>query len=66
MGDFEGFVQLLPGTYKSDKPNNITGFDKIHLNCDCIQGSILSGVLEPILYSFTRDKPPGHKINLTA
>ena len=34
LEDIEGFYQLIPGLYKSDKPINITGIDKIHLKCD--------------------------------
>ena len=59
--DIDGFVQLIPGTYKSEKPINITGNDKIHLKCDCIKGSIVNGIREPMLYSFALDQPPGHK-----
>ena len=58
----DGFYQLISGLYKSNKPINITGIDKIHLKCDCIQGSIVNVVREPILYSFALDQPPGHKI----
>ena len=58
----DGFYQLIAGSYKSDKPVNITGVDKIHLKCDSIQGSIVNGVREPILYSFALSSPPGHKI----
>ena len=58
----EGFYQILAGSYKSDRPINITGIDKVHLKCDCIQGSIVNGVREPILYSFALSSPPGHKI----
>ena len=36
--------------------------DKVHLKSDCIQGSIVNGVREPILYSFSLSSPPGHKI----
>ena len=61
--DIEGFYQLIPGSYKSDRPINITGIDKIHLKCDCIQGSIVNGIREPILYSFALSSPPGHKIH---
>ena len=57
---------MIPDSNKSNKPNNITGSDEIHSKCDCIQGSIGNGVREPIMYSFTLDKPPGHKIHLTA
>ena len=62
LDDIEGFYQMIPGLYKSDKPINITGIDKIRLKCDCIQGSIVNGKREPILYSFALSSPPGHKI----
>ena len=62
LNDIEGFYQIIPGSYKSDKPINITGIDKVHLKCDCIDGSIMNGTREPILYSFALDQPPGHKI----
>ena len=39
LGDFEGFVQLIPGSYKSDRPSSITLIDKIHPRSDCINGS---------------------------
>ena len=61
LDDIDVFHQLIEGSYKSDKPNNITGIDKIHLNCDCINGSIVNGVREHILYSFALSSPPGHK-----
>ena len=51
LDDIEGFYQILTGSYKSDNSINITGIDKIHLKCDCIQGSIVNGIREPILYS---------------
>ena len=63
LDDIEGFYQLIAGSYRSDRPINITGLDKIHLKCDCSQGSIVNGVREPILYSFALSSPPGHKIN---
>ena len=62
LNDIEGFYQILPGSYKSERPINITGIDKVHLKCDCIDGSIMNGTREPILYSFSLDQPPGHKI----
>ena len=60
LDDIDGFYQLIAGSYKSDKPINILGIDKIHLKCDCIQGSIINGIQEPILYSFALSTPPGH------
>ena len=62
LHDIEGFYQLIPGSYKSDRPINITGIDKVHLKCNVVDGSIVNGVREPILYSFALDQPPGHKI----
>ena len=62
LNDIEGFYQIIPGLHKSDKPINIIGIDKIHLKCDCIQGSIVNGIREPVLYSFALSSPPGHKI----
>ena len=53
---------MIAGSYKSNKPINITGIDKIHLKCDCVQGSIVNGVREPILYSFALSSPTGRKI----
>ena len=37
---------MIAGLYKSDKPINITGIDKVHLKCDCINASIVNGVRE--------------------
>ena len=62
LDDIDGFYQLIAGSYKSDKPINITGIDKVHLKADCIQGSIVDGVREPILYSFALRSPPGYKV----
>ena len=62
LEDIDGHYQLIAGSYKSDRPINITGIDKIHLKCDCIQGSIVNGIREPILYSFALSSPPGHRI----
>ena len=63
LDDIDGFYQLIAGLYKSDRPINITGIDKFQLKCDCIEGSIVNGVPEPILFSFALSSPPGHKLN---
>ena len=62
LGDIPSFIQLIPGGYKSDKPINITGIDKNHLKCDCINGSIVNGTREPFLFSFALSSKPGHKM----
>ena len=54
---------LIPGVYPSDKIIlNLNTIDKIHLKCDCIDGSIQDGVRQPILFSFVLDKPSGYKV----
>ena len=62
LGVIKGFIRKIPGTYKSRKPNNSTGVDKIHSKGDCINGSVANGRKESILYSFALDQPSGHKI----
>ena len=47
-GDITGFVQQIPGKYKTEKTINNTGIDKIDIKCDCITGSIVNGIREPI------------------
>ena len=32
------------------------------MKCDAIDGSIVNGVRQPILYSFVLDKPSGYKV----
>ena len=62
LGDIPGFVQLITGSYKSNKPINIIVIDKMHQKWHCFEVSILDGVRLPILYSLTLNSPPGHKI----
>ena len=52
-----------PGVYSSDKVIlNLNTINKIHLKCDCIDGSIQNGVRQHILFSFVLDKPSGYKV----
>ena len=52
-----------PVVYTTDKYNlNFNTTDKIHLKCDCIDGSIQDGVRQPILFSLVLDKPSGYKV----
>ena len=51
------------GVYTSDKIIlHLNAINKIHLKCDCIDGSIQDGVRQPILFSFGLDKPSGYKV----
>ena len=45
-----------PGVYTSDKILKLNTTNKIHLKCNCIDGSIQDGIRQPILYSFLLDK----------
>ena len=58
----QGYIQMIAGIYKSNKPINITGIHEIQSKCNYKNGSIVNGVREPILYSFALDTPPGQKI----
>ena len=44
FGCINGFIQLIPGSFKSDKPININGIDKIHLKCHSVNGRIVNGI----------------------
>ena len=39
-----------------------TTTDKVHLKCDSVDGSIVNGIREQILFSFNLSSPPGYKI----
>ena len=52
----------LPGVYTSNQILNLSSANKIHLKCNCIDGSFQDGVRQPILYSFVLDKLPGYKV----
>ena len=44
--DIEDFIQLIPGSYKSEKIINNIGMDKIDLKSDCLNDRINNGVRE--------------------
>ena len=48
--------------YISQKIVNLSSTNKIHLKFDAIDGSVVDGVRQPILYSFVLDKPSGYKV----
>ena len=47
--------------YTSQKVINLGSTNKIHLKGYCIDGSVLNGIRQPILFSFVLDKLPGYK-----
>ena len=48
--------------YISQKIVNLSNINKICLKCDVIDGSVVNGLRQPILYSFVLDKKPGYKV----
>ena len=48
--------------YLSQKIVYLNSTNKIHLKCDAIDGSVVNGIRQPILYSFVLDKPSGYKV----
>ena len=46
----------------SQKILNLGSTNKIHLKCDVIDGSVVNGLSQPILYSSVLDKKSGHKV----
>ena len=48
--------------YISQKMVNLSSTNKIHLKCDCIDGSIQNGLGQPIIFSFVSDKPSRYKV----
>ena len=66
---FSTILGFIPGwdykhynKYTSQKILNLGSTNKIHLKCDCIDGSVVNGLRQPILYSFILDKLPGYKL----
>ena len=53
---------MLAGSYIGNRRINIMGVDKVHLKTDCVQGSIINGIREPILYSFALRSSPARRI----
>ena len=51
-----------PGVYTSDKIFNFGTRDEIHLKWNVIDGSIVNGLRQPILFSFVLDKPEGYEV----
>ena len=64
LGDNKGFVlvEKFQEPIEAIGPLILLETKKIHLRCDCINGSIVNGCSEPILFNFALDMPPGHEI----
>ena len=44
------------------KKRDLGIINKVHSKCDCLDGSVLNRVRQPILHSFILDKPSGYKV----
>ena len=62
FGFISGFDYKHYNKYVSQKNLNLGSTNKIHLKCDVIDGSVVNGLRQPILYSFILDKKPGYKV----
>ena len=51
-----------PGLYTSDKILYLNTINKVHSIGDVIDGCILNGLREPIVFSFILDKLSGYKV----
>ena len=50
------------GVYTIGTFLKLNTMNKSQLNCNCIDGSVVNGLRQSILYSFVLDKPPGYKV----
>ena len=62
LGFTSGWDYKHYNRYISQNIVNLSSTNKIHLKCDAIDGSVVDGVRQPILFSFVLDKLPGYKV----
>ena len=62
LGFTSGWGYKSYNEYTSQKIVNLGNTNKIHLKCDVIDGSVVNGLRQSILYSFVFDKLPGYKV----
>ena len=62
LGSNSGWDYKHYNQYLSQKIKNLSGTIKVHLKSHAIDGSLVDGVRQPILYSFVLDKPVGYKV----
>ena len=62
LGFTSGFDYKHYNKYINQKISNLGSTNKIQLKCVIIDGSVVNGLTQPILYSFVLDKLPGYKI----
>ena len=62
LGFTSGWDYKFYNKYTSQKFVSLSNTNKIHLKCDIIDGSVVNGSRQPILYSFVLEKLPGYKV----
>ena len=62
LGFTPGWDYKRYNQYLSQKIINLSSTNKIHLKCDVIDGSVVNGDRQSILYSFVLNKPSGYKV----
>ena len=62
LGFISGWDYKHYNKYISQKVVTLGSTNKIHLKCDIIDGSVVNGIRQPILFSFVFDKKPGYKV----
>ena len=58
--NFIGIINTIINTLA--RKLNLSATNKIHLKCDCFNGSNINGVQQLILFSFVLDKPTDYKL----
>ena len=56
-----GIINSIMNTL-AKKNINLSTKDEIHLKCDCIDGFVVNGLRQSILFSFVLYKSPGYKV----
>ena len=62
LGFNHGWVYKHYNEHTSQKIVNLSNPNKIHLECDVIDGSVVNGSRQPLIYSFVSDKPSYYKV----
>ena len=62
LGFTSRFVHKHYNKYTSQKVVNSNNPNKIHLKCDLLDGSVVNGSRQPIIFSFVINKPSGYKV----
>ena len=51
------------GSKTNKEPVIVSGIDEILVKCDCFDGNNVGGTKQSVLYCFTLDELPAHKMN---